>query len=147
MAGVSAGQRIRFTVAGSTGEWAPRTTDDVRSQAIAILSQYGVMNTLTITKLSSRLPVVDLWDWRYTADGVLTTKYAHNSIEDVRSILFSAFWNAAGEQPTIALPDYGEIQGPGVNDDTGVSVNKLLGVSSFTIIAAIAVAVFVLKRG
>lgn len=149
MAGVNANTAVQFIVQGSTGEWVPRTPDDVRSAAIANLSKYGTVRPLTITKESSRLPLsaIDLWDWRYTASGTLTTRYSHASLEDVRKIVAGAFWQAAGEPVTVSFPGYSEIAGEGVRDTSPDVTNKLLSVGAITIIAAVGVAVFVWKRG
>lgn len=147
MAGINANTAVQFIVQGSTGEWVPRTPDDVRSNAVAAMSRYGTVLSLTINKEAGRLPIsgIDLWDWRYTATGTLRTSYSHASLEDVRSIIAGAFWGAAGEQVTVSFPGYGEIAGAGVSEPS--SENKYLTVGAITIVAAVGVAVFVLKRG
>jgi hypothetical protein len=149
MPSIAANAAIAFSVAGSAGEWVPRTPDDVRSAAVSGLSLYGVVNPLTITKLSSRLPLstIDLWDWRYTATGVITTRYGHASIEDLRKVIADVFWSAAGEPVTVAFPNFGEIVGSGIDDQSPDATNKLLGVGAVTIVAAVGLAVFVAKRG
>jgi len=146
IASIMAGTSVQFEINGSTGEWIPRTEDDVRSMAVRSLSQYGVVTSLTIVRQSSRM-LAPFWDWRYRADLRMTTKYGHAKIEDLNAIVRAAFWDATGEPPTVTSPTYGQIQGTGVEDESPDPTNKLLGFGAVTIVAAVAVAVFVLKRG
>ncbi len=146
MAAINAGTQITFEINGSTGEWIPRTPDDVRSAVIGELSYYGTVESLTIVKESSRL-LAPLWDWRYSARLVIRTNFGHASINDLNAVIAAAFWTAAGEPATVTSPQYGQVQGSGIIDNSPDATTALLGVGSFTIIAAVAVAIFVLKRG
>ena len=143
---IPANRSIDFDIQGSTGEWVPRTVDDVRSEAIRALNYYGTVEALTVTKLSSRL-LAPLWDWTYSASLRLRTRYSHADIGDLNAIVAGAFYSASGEPATVTSSSYGQIQGPGVSDESPSQLPALLGVSSITIVAAVAVAVFVAKRG
>ena len=84
----------------------------------------------------------------YKATLTITTKFSHNDIADIAATVRGAFQSAAGEMPTVSARGYGQVaQLPGTDDQTPSAFPALLGVGSFTIIAAVAVAVFVLKRG
>lgn len=143
---INAGTRVRLVVQGSTGEWVPRTPDDVKSNVINALSYYGMVQPFTLVKESSRF-LAPLWDWRYTAALTLTTTFGHAKIEDIKAIVATAFHGAAGEPAIVAAIDYGDTTTPDVIDNTPDPTTALLGVGSFTVIAAVAVAVLVFKRG
>jgi len=146
---IAAKTQVTLDVVGATGAWVPRTVDTVRSQVISELSNSMTVNSLNVTKVSgglfSQYPLV----FGYQSTIVVTTKYGHASVNDINAIVRSAFWAAAGEAPTVSARGFvGQVvQQPGTGDDTPSPFPALLGVGSFTIIAAVAVAIFVLKRG
>jgi hypothetical protein len=132
------GTELTFTAIGSTGEWIPRSPDDVRSGVIRALSDWGGVSSVSIT-VTSGLPIIgSRWDWGYTSVVRLTTRYAHGSIADLEAIVRGAYHAWTGEIPTVSTRGF-STQDPAVDDTRpGVALPIML-----TVIGVVGVAVFV----
>jgi hypothetical protein len=142
---IAAGTRVEFDVRGSVGEWLPRTVDDVRQGATNFMSAYVTVESIGLSRTDNAF-WREYWDWGYTANVRIRTRYSHASIDDLLKIVADGFQSAAGEIPTVTAngytPDQGTSYQPGgTQEPSSTGQWMLFG------LAAIAVAVFVLKRG
>ena len=96
--------RIVFDVHGAVNGWVPfgaPAVEDVRSRAIAGLSPFFRVHSVSVTDNG-------LFDATYTARADLVVLGDYDSIDDVKSIVRSAFWEASGDVPTVSAPGYGD---------------------------------------
>lgn len=103
---ISRGTSIEFTVQGSTGEWIPRTVDDLRSNAIDEMSADFVVNSVGITRTSNSI-FREYWDWGYSANVRATTIADHAGIAELIKVVSDAFASASGEPCTVQATGYG----------------------------------------
>jgi len=145
---IATGTRIEFDVRGSVGEFLPRTVDDVRQLAINSMSPYVTVESVSLSRTDNAF-WREYWDWGYTSVTRVRTVHDHASISDLVLIVRNAFTTASGEIPTVTANGYSE---SGVQDSEGQPggtsepQSSWLGLGIFGL-AAIAVAVFVAKRG
>lgn len=139
---IAKGSRLQFEVRGSVGEWLPRTVDDVRQQAINSMSAYVTVESCSLLRTDNAF-WREYWDWGYTAQVTVRTRSDHNALEDVTAIVSSAFQTASGEIPTVTPPGQ---QGSECQPGGTCEPSNKIGFALFGL-AAIAVAVFVAKRG
>lgn len=145
---IAKGTRIRFDVRGSAGEWLPRTVDDVRQIAINSMSAYVTVESVGLTRTDNAL-WREYWDWGFTADVSVRTLYDHASIADVVLIVREAFKLASGETPTVTAIGYPETGAQPGGYQPGGTKEPPPNTLSWMLfgLAAIAVAVYVAKRG
>jgi hypothetical protein len=137
---------IEFTVQGSTGEWIPRTVDDVRSQAIAFMTPYFVVESVGVTRTSNAI-LREYWDFGYDANVRVRTLRDHSGIVELTKIVADAFTYAAGEPATAQAPAYERAPYPGgqPGGTTEPPSAAFFGLGLFGL-AAIAVAIVVWKH-
>ena len=120
------GTEIVFTVNGQTGQWIPRTSGDVRTTAINELTPYfDVADVQVKSKGFLEDPVHYIANWPYTATVRATVKADYADVRDVDSIVAHAFYNAAGELPTVTAAGQEAGQGD-PNQTTGFSITTLV---------------------
>jgi len=141
---IAAGTAITLTVKGSTGEWIPRTVDDVRQGAINSMSAYVTVESVGVTRKSTSI-FRELWDYGYDATVRIRTRVAHNSIDDIIGIVRSAFESSTGETPTVTADGFGFPQSGGTGGTNENPSMFGIGLGVFGL-AAIAVAIFVWKK-
>src|SRR5262245_15906409 len=119
---IPAGTRITFDVQGTTGSYWVRTDEGVRADVITELMGFGTVEDVSIKRPGA---LEDPWTWGtglhwpYRATVRIVTKFAHNSIDDVNSIVRGAFWNSAGEPPTVTANGYQPGQTDAMDPTTG----------------------------
>lgn len=134
---VNAGSVITFTVRGTTGQYSPRTVAGVRQDAINALTPFFDVTDVTIeTQSFTSDPFNYISNWPYTATVRLTTRVAYAGIRDIDSVVAHAFYEAAGDLPTVTGNGYE--QGQGQDTTTGIS---LVTLAVLGIVALIAIAV------
>lgn len=143
---ITRGTMIEFTVQGSTGEWIPRTVDDVRSQAIAFMRPYFSVESVGVTRTSNAF-FREYWDFGYDANVRVRTLSDHSGIAELTKIVADAFTYAAGEPATAQAPAYERAPFPGgqPGGTTEPASSSLFGLGLFGL-AAIAVAIAVWKN-
>lgn len=117
------GSLIIFDVNGTTGGLAPVDDTDLRSRIIAGLAPYFTVMEVAITRGSTLSNIIDFqwFHWNYSAVVTLRTRSDYADVEDVRSVLIHAFYDAGGAFPTVTIRTLGEAQGPSVTT-TGPSI-------------------------
>jgi hypothetical protein len=148
---IAKGTEITFTAVGSTGEWIPRTVDDVRQGAITAMSRYVDVTSLGVARDSGGfIGERSLWDYGYTATGRFKTRVDHGGSAELSHIVRDAFLTSSGEIPTVALKGYDKDQAigpsPGGTDTPNESFKWGLLII-LGLVAVTATGVFVAKRG
>jgi hypothetical protein len=111
---VNAGARITFDVVGSVSGWLPSTVQGVREPIVSDLAANFAVHDVTIAREDTLFgPSSAYWNWRYRGVATITTKTAYAKIEDVDSIVAHAFYQGAGELPTVTARGYEPGQGVG----------------------------------
>lgn len=141
---IPAGKRLTIVVEGTTDAILPLDESDVYAGVMDILSHKFTVNSLSIMPRSS--VYVGILDWPYRAQVVVTTITAYNAANDPASIVANAFYTVAGSLPTVGIEGYTPIPQTSVDPSKEPSSGWGFGLWTFGI-AAIAVAIFVAKRG
>lgn len=128
------GTEITFTVNGQAGQW-PRSVADVRSAVIDGLTPFFDVADVTIPTPSFLSDPLDYFiNWPYTATVRVTVKADYAEPRDVDSIIAHAFYEAAGELPTVTAN--GLEQGQGNPTPTkGLSLTTALALVAAGLIA------------
>lgn len=129
------GQTITFDVQGSTGAYLPRTVNGVRQAAIDALTPFFSVQDVSIASssfLSDPLHSLSLWPYRATVRATVQADYA--DIRDVDSIVANAFYQAAGELPTVTANGYEASQGSADNRG-GLSLTGAITLAAVGLVA------------
>lgn len=140
MAIVRTGTVLTFTVQGTTGEYIPRAVESVRALVIDGLTPFFDVADVSIETGSFLSdPLHYLSDWPYTATVRATVRTDYGDIRDVDSIVANAFYNAAGNLPTVTADDFEAGQGDSATTAPGgLSLTTTL---VLVVVALIAIAV------
>lgn len=141
---IPAGKRLTIIAEGSTDAILPLDETDLNAGVMDILSHKFTVNSLSVMPRSS--VYVGILDWPYRAQVIVTTTIAYNKPEDVSSIIANAFYQVGGSLPAVSIEGYNALPAPSVDPSKEPSSGFGFGVWTFGI-AAIAVAIFVWKRG
>lgn len=135
------GTRITFTVKGVTGYLLPRNVESVRGIVIDGLTPYlDVISVSFDTNSILSDPFHSLSNWPYTAHVTAITRVDHGDIRDIDSIVANAFYNAAGEVPTVTADG---IEAPQAdNTQAGISLGTGIGIGG-VVVAALAIVALV----
>jgi hypothetical protein len=96
------GDTLTFTAVGKVGEYLPRTVDSVRQGAIDGLTPFFDVESVNISAPSFlNDPFHIVTNWGYTATIRATVQADYGDVRDVDSIVAHAFYDAAGEVPTV----------------------------------------------
>lgn len=141
---VTAGETITFDVQGTTGQWVPRTVAGVRQDAINALSPFFDVESVSVDSpsfLSDPIHYVTNWPYRATVRATMRSDYG--DVRDVDSIVAHAFYEAAGDLPTVTADHYEQGQGA-ASTTSGTSVLGVLGITGALIVVAL-VAIIIIK--
>lgn len=120
------GTEITFDVQGTTGGILPRTIASVRQQTIDALTPFFDVANVSIKSASIISdPLHSLSLWPYTAVVRATVQMDYSDVRDVDSIVAHAFYEGAGEVPTVTARGLEQGQEPG-DDRTGFSLTTAL---------------------
>lgn len=138
---IAAGTTITFTAKGTTGQWLPRTVAGVRQDVIDGLTPFFDVLTVVFDTKDSIVPFYNVANWGYTATIRATVRADYGDVRDVDSIVAHAFYDAAGDLPTVSAAGYEQAQGE-EDQRTGFSLTTalVLGVVAIVAIAVIKVA-------
>lgn len=128
------GTELNFTVNGQAGQW-PRSVADVRSAVIDGLTPFFDVPDVPIVTPSFLSDPLDYFiNWPYTAKVRAIVKADYAEIRDVDSIVANAFYNAAGELPTVTEDSLEKGQG---NPDStkGISLTTALALVAVGLVA------------
>jgi hypothetical protein len=131
---IANGTTITFTVRGTTGDILPRTVANVRNDVIDRLTPFfdvASVDMSTSSILSD--PLHSLSDWPYTAKVHVTVRADYGDIRDVDSVIANAFYNAAGNLPTVTADGFE--QGQGTDSTQGVSLTTALVLVAVALVA------------
>lgn len=110
---IDAGRAITFDVQGTTGEYIPRSVSSVRAIVIDQLAPYFDVEDVafqTSSVLSDPFHSLSNWPYRATVRALPLADYG--DVRDVDSIVAHAFYEAAGNLPTVTASGYETPQGP-----------------------------------
>lgn len=127
---VRAGETITFQVVGTTAGIIPVDATDLRTQVVDRLGLYFLVTNAAITRGSLLSNILDFqWlHWDYRATVTIKTRLGYGDLDDVRSVIANAFYQAGGALPTVTAPGYGETQGPA---DTQTASGTLGSIGGF----------------
>jgi hypothetical protein len=109
---VKAGAVITFDVQGTTGEYLPRSADSVRAIVINGLTPFFDVQDVSIeTDSFLSDPLHYLSNWRYDATVRIKVLTDYGDIRDVDSVIGHAFYDGAGNLPTVTARAYEQGQG------------------------------------
>jgi hypothetical protein len=139
---ITNGTALTFDVAGQTGPYMPRTVSDVRQTAIDNLTPYfDVVSVELKSKGFLEDPVHGIlgvnWPYQATVSARVQADYA--DVRDVDSIVAHAFYEGAGELPTVTARELEHTPGP-PESTTGISLT-----TAIVLVAVALVAVAVIK--
>jgi hypothetical protein len=132
---IANGQRIVFDVQGTTGNILPRSVASVRQAAIDALTPFFIVEDVSIdsqSALSDPLHSLSLWPYSATVRAVMQSDYA--DVRDIDSIVAHAFYQAAGEVPTVTAEGLEAAQGP-ANNSHGLGLTGALTLVAVGLIA------------
>lgn len=142
---IAAGTTLTLDVQGSTGQWIPRTVDEVRAIVLDALSLHFEVYDASFTRQTLLADPENLyyWNWPYVAVVTLQTREAYAESADVGSIVAHAFYTGAGTMPTVTTRGSGPQQLPS-STYTGLSSTTLL--FGALALAAVVIAMPYLRR-
>lgn len=137
---IAHGSRLTFSANGTTGSLIPRAVDSVRAIVINELTPFLDVESVSIATDSIWSdPFHSLSNWPYRATVVARTRFDHADIRDVDSIVSHAFYNAAGEIPTVTS---NLEPGQGTPDQqTGATLTTVLVLAAIVLVLVVAVKV------
>jgi hypothetical protein len=128
------GETLTFTVIGRVGEYLPRTESSVRQYAIDGLTPFfDVLSVNLKTKTFLNDPLHVVTNWEYTATVRVTVKADYGDVRDVDSVIAHAFYNAAGELPTVTS-DRERSQSP-ASTPQGLTLTGAIGLVAVALVA------------
>lgn len=124
-----------FDVQGQAGEFQPRTVAGVRSDVIDGLTPFfDVADVAIVTPSFLSDPTAFFVDWRYAAVVRATPRADYGDVRDVDSIVAHAFYDAAGELPTVTARGLEAGQGK-AQDTSGLSLTTALVLVAIGLVA------------
>lgn len=140
------GQVITFAVRGTTGAYLPRSVAAVRQVVLDSLTPFFVVEDLTFktdSVLSDPFHALSAWPYSASVRAKMQSDYA--DVLDVDSIVAHAFYNGAGELPTVTANGYE--RGQGADTQTGFSLTQALVLVAVALVAYAAIKVAPVARG
>lgn len=132
---ITNGSAITFDVQGSTGGFLPRTVAEVRQSVIDSLTPFFVVTDVALSSSSFLSdPLHSLSDWPYSAVVRVTMQSDYADISDVDSVVAHAFYDAAGELPTVTARGYEPGQSA-ADSRTGLSLTSALVLIAVALVA------------
>lgn len=138
---VEAGEPLTFDVAGSSSIL-PHTADGIRDDAIQELDAWfsDVLVSITTPSFTDD-PLRIFKGLQYTAVVVATPRADYGDPHDVASLVRHAFYNAAGQLPTVAVRGVDPDLGPPTKETPGTNITLIVGLAAAALVALAVVSV------
>lgn len=133
---IDARETITFDVQGTTGAYLPRSVDSVRQVVIDNLTPFFDVQDVTMqTDAFTSDPFHYISNWPYKAVVRVVTRDSYADVRDVDSIVAHAFYEGAGELPTVTARGLEAGQGDPDKKVGGFSIQTLLILAVVVIVA------------